>query len=66
MAKFHVAEIHCDGCIRAMTSAVQALDHTARLQADLVSKLVTVASTLNDQEVAEAIRDAGFSAHPVA
>lgn len=61
MSQFHVPDIHCDGCIRAMTSAVQDLDAHATLRADLETKRVTIETTASDTAVAEAIRDAGFT-----
>ncbi|MGD0706699.1 MAG: heavy-metal-associated domain-containing protein [Trebonia sp.] len=61
MPQFRVPDIHCDGCIRAMTAAVRGLDEKATLEADLATKLVRVDSTAGDEAVAEAIRDAGFT-----
>jgi copper chaperone len=63
--QFHSPDIHCDGCIRAMTSAVRDLDENARLQADLVTKLVQVETSAAQAAVVEAIRDAGFTVEPV-
>jgi copper chaperone len=65
MFQFLVSDIHCDGCIRAMTGAVRELDDKATLQADLTTKLVRVQSTATDASVAGAIRDAGFTVEPV-
>jgi copper chaperone len=61
MSRFRVPDIHCDGCIRALTSAVRDLDGNAVLHADLETKLVRVETTAADAAVAEAIRDAGFT-----
>ena len=61
MSQFHVPDIHCDGCIRALTGAVRDLDASATLRADLATKLVTVETTASDAAVAAAIRDAGFT-----
>jgi copper chaperone CopZ len=60
MPQFRVPDIHCDGCIRALTGAVKDLDATATLQADLETKLVRVTTSASSEAVAEAIRDAGF------
>jgi copper chaperone CopZ len=60
MTQFRVPEIHCEGCVRALTGAVKDLDGTATLQADLETKLVSVTTTASAAAVAEAIRDAGF------
>jgi copper chaperone len=64
MSRFRVPEIHCDGCVRSLTSAVRALDGKATLQADLTSKLVQVETAAPDDAVAEAMRDAGFIVEP--
>jgi copper chaperone len=64
MSVFRVPDIHCDACIRSMTSAVQRLDPTATLQADLGSRQVRVESTASGATVADALRDAGFTVEP--
>lgn len=61
MSQFRVPDIHCDGCIRALTGAVRDVDATATVRADLETKLVTIATSANDAAVAQAIRDAGFT-----
>jgi copper chaperone len=61
MSQFRVPDIHCDGCIRALTGAVRDLDDKATLQADLTTKLVRVETTAATEAVAEAMRDAGFT-----
>jgi copper chaperone len=65
MSQFRVPDIHRDGCIRALTGAVRDLDDAAVLQADLASKLVRVTTTAADADVAEAMRDAGFTVEAV-
>ncbi len=65
MTQFRVPDIHCDGCIRSLTSAVRDLDDKAILQADLATKLVRIETTAPDAAVAEAIHDAGFTFEPV-
>lgn len=61
MAQYRVPEIHCDGCVRSLTGAVRDLDDNATVDADLKTKLVQVHSTANEGDVAEAMRDAGFT-----
>jgi copper chaperone CopZ len=61
MSQFRVPDIHCDGCIRALTGAVKDLDDKATLHADLTTKLVRVDTSAGDAAVAEAMRDAGFT-----
>ena len=64
MPQFRIPDIHCDACIRSMTSAVHDLDDKATLQADLSTKLVKVQTSVTDSAVAEALRDAGFTVDP--
>lgn len=64
MSQFHIPDIHCDGCIRSLTGAVRDLDDKATLHADLTTKLVRVETTADDDAVAEAMRDAGFTVEP--
>ena len=51
----------CDGCVRAITKAVQGVDPAASVSADLVSKRVHVESTAAPPALAEAIDEAGFT-----
>lgn len=64
MSDFRVPEIHCEGCVRALTGAVRDLDAKAALSADLTTKLVHVETSATDAAVAEAFRDAGFDVEP--
>ncbi len=61
MAVFRIPDIHCDGCVRSLTGAARELDTDATVQADLVTKQVTVTTTAAAAAVAEAFRDAGFT-----
>jgi copper chaperone len=61
MSLFRVPDMHCSGCVRALTGAVQDLDDKAILQADLETRQVRVETTASDAAVAEAIREAGFT-----
>jgi copper chaperone len=64
MLTFHIPEIHCDGCIRSLTKAVQALDENATLTADLRTHRVTVQTSAPASAVTEAFEDAGFDVEP--
>ncbi len=61
MPDFVVSDMTCDGCVRAITKAVQAVDPAATVSADLVSKRVHVESTSPPADLAEAIDEAGFT-----
>jgi copper chaperone len=61
MQTFHVSDMTCSGCAKAITGAVHDLDAAAKVDVDLDAKLVTVASSASAEAVAEAMRDAGFT-----
>ncbi len=61
MTTVRVTDIHCDACVRSMTSAVRELDQTASVYADLDTKLVRVTTTADDAAVTQALESAGFT-----
>jgi copper chaperone len=61
MLNFHVSDMTCSGCVKAITGAVHDLDAAATVDTDLDSKLVKIASTASADALAEAMRDAGFT-----
>ena len=65
MLTFHVPEMHCDGCVRSLTKAAQALDPAASVAADMGRHLVTVTTSAAGPAMAEAFQDAGFDVEAV-
>lgn len=61
MPSFHVADMTCAGCVKAITGAVHDLDATATVACDLETRFVEVASSAPADALTEAIRDAGFT-----
>jgi copper chaperone len=61
MPVFLVPDMTCDGCVRAVTNAVRAVDGAAVVRADLATKRVEIDSTAEPPALAEAVRDAGFT-----
>jgi copper chaperone CopZ len=59
--QFEVPEIHCDGCVRAITRAVQKLDPAASVSADLATKRVVIGGTHEAHDYAAAIEAAGYT-----
>jgi copper chaperone len=59
---YRVSGMTCDGCARAVESAIRAADPAVdRVSVDLAKGTVTVGgSTATDQLIAEAVDDAGF------
>lgn len=62
MMKFHVADMTCGHCVSLITRAILQLQDDAKVEADLVNATVSVNSTLSAEEIADAIKDAGYSA----
>ena len=61
MPDFIVSDMTCDGCVKAITRAVQAVDPAAAITADLTSKRVHIDSAAPSPALAEAIDEAGFT-----
>lgn len=61
MPDFHVPDMTCQGCVRALTGALHDVDASAVVQADVETKQVHVVSDAPVGALAEAIRDAGFT-----
>jgi copper chaperone CopZ len=63
--QFRVPDIHCDGCVRSLTGAVRGVDAKAEFQADMETKMVRIETTVGEESIAEAMRDAGFTVEVV-
>jgi copper chaperone len=61
MYQFNVSDMTCGHCVSAVTKAVKGVDSRASVEISLAEKRVTVRSNLSQQEVAEAIKDAGYT-----
>jgi copper chaperone len=60
MFTLKVSGMTCGGCINAVTRAVQAQDPKAQVQADLVTQVVSLETSLSAERAAQLITDAGF------
>ena len=58
--RFEVRGMTCAHCVRAVTQAVQRVDPAARVEVDLASGRVDVASSAPRERLAEAIREEGY------
>jgi len=61
MQVFNVEGMTCGHCVRAVIQAVQNQDPTAEVKVDLAAKQVSVQSQLSAQQIADAIREEGYS-----
>jgi len=60
MLNLKVSGMTCGGCINAITRAIQARDPAAIVQADLVTQMVSLQTSLSAAEAGQLITDAGF------
>lgn len=57
---YRVEGMTCQGCARSVTRAVQSVRPDAEVSVDLEKGLVTVAGEAGEQQVRQAVEDAGF------
>ena len=58
---FTVPDMDCGGCVRSITEAIHQLDATAKVDANLDSKDVSITGNADAKAYASAIEDAGFT-----
>jgi copper chaperone len=61
MITFHVNDMTCGHCASAIARAISEVDPAARMDIRIHQKLVRVTSTAAVDELAAAIRDAGYT-----
>ncbi|MEI6547901.1 MAG: cation transporter [Burkholderiales bacterium] len=59
--EFKVQGMTCGHCVKAVTQAIQLLDHAAAVSVELESGKVVVDSSLAREQLAEVIREEGYS-----
>jgi copper chaperone len=60
MLSLKVSGMTCGGCIKAVTKAIQSQDPQAKVEADLVSQMVNLETSLSAVQASQIITDAGF------
>ncbi|KQY80862.1 heavy-metal-associated domain-containing protein [Pelomonas sp. Root1444] len=67
MIAFEVNDMTCGHCVSTITKALKAVDNAATVQIDLATHRVQVEpSSADAEELAEAIKDAGYSPTSIA
>lgn len=61
MYRFNVSDMTCGHCASTITRAVKGVDGEADVEVSLGDKRVAVRSALSQQEIAEAIQEAGYT-----
>ena len=62
---FHVPRIMCEVCVAALAAAVWAVDAAAKVEADLETRTVRVASHVYESTLLRILHEAGFRAEPI-
>lgn len=60
--EFKIPAMSCGHCASAITQAVKQIDPAAQVAVDLAAKQVNVQSTLDRNQLAAALADAGYPA----
>ena len=58
--EFHVENMTCGGCARGVTRAIQAVDADAKVITDPPNRSVKVETTVSQQQIVDALAEAGF------
>jgi copper chaperone len=62
--RLFIENMTCGGCVRGVTKAVQSIDPTAVVDADVVDRRVDVTTKADEDHITAAIRAAGFDVVP--
>lgn len=60
MYTFNVPKMRCGSCVNSIKNAVKKLDDEAKVEADISTKTVKIETTLSQQEIVNAMTDAGY------
>jgi copper chaperone len=64
MYQFNVADMTCGHCVSTITKALKEADSEAKVDIALGERRVAVQSRLAQEEIADAIREAGYTPKP--
>ncbi|MCX8124743.1 MAG: heavy-metal-associated domain-containing protein [Spirochaetes bacterium] len=65
MQQYKVNDMMCKNCVMHITKAITLKDPNAKVDCNLTTKIVIVDSSLDNSVVMQAIKDAGYTPHPV-
>ncbi len=60
--KFTVQDMTCGSCVRHINAAIAKVDPAAKVEADTVSRTITVQSSADRETIAKALADDGYPA----
>lgn len=64
MYQFKVPDMSCGHCVKAITSAISAVDADARVECDLANHQVSVQSSLPEHVLIEVLTESGYPPAP--
>jgi copper chaperone len=59
--QFHIENMTCGGCARSVTKAIQSVDPSAEVSADLASHKVEVKSAASRDRLVSALTEVGYT-----
>nr|WP_321507138.1 heavy-metal-associated domain-containing protein [uncultured Celeribacter sp.] len=62
MSVFSVPDMSCDHCKASITEALEAVDDTVEIDADMEAREIDVFSDAGDEAILKALKDAGYPA----
>lgn len=65
MTKFRIEDMTCGHRVKTLTRAIQAIDPTAQVSAQLGEKMLIVNGSLAAEDARHAIQEADYSAQPI-
>lgn len=65
MVTFRVEDMTCGRCASTIARAVASVDANAKVEVSVPQKLVRIASSVSDAELAAAIGEAGYTPQPI-
>tara|TARA_Y100001934_G_C11648053_1_gene448677 strand:- start:28 stop:222 length:195 start_codon:yes stop_codon:yes gene_type:complete len=60
--QFHVQNMTCGSCVRHVNEAIAKVDPAAKVEADTVSRKITVTTTVAQDVIEKALADDGYPA----
>lgn len=64
MLRLDVPSMHCEGCARGVTRAVERVSPDAKVSVDLAGRAVSVEGAADERAIVAALARAGFDATP--
>jgi len=58
--QFHVQEMTCGSCVRHINEAIGKVDPEATIEADTVSRTISVTTTASQEDIQKALADDGY------